>query len=147
MNRQVPILLVEDDTIDVKTVQRAFKQNKIINPLYVAGNGEEALRFLRHEEPYADHAQSPTPGLILLDLNMPVMNGIEFLQVIKEDPKLKNIPVVVLTTSRDENDLVETYNFSVAGYIIKPVDFSQFIEAIKVINLYWSLSELAPCAC
>ncbi len=147
MNRQVPILLVEDDMIDVKTVQRAFKQNKIINPLYVTGNGEEALRFLRREEPYTDPAEAPFPGLILLDLNMPVMNGVEFLEVVKADERLKNIPVVVLTTSRDETDLVETFNFSVAGYIIKPVDFMQFIKAVKVIDLYWSLSELAPCAC
>lgn len=145
MNKQVPILLVEDDLIDVKTVQRAFEESRVINPLHVARDGEQALQFLRREGPYDDPAEAPRPGLILLDLNMPVMNGIEFLQVVKSDDALKNIPVVVLTTSKDESDLIETYNFSVAGYIIKPVDFTQFLDVVKAIDLYWSLNELAPC--
>jgi CheY-like chemotaxis protein len=145
MRREIPILLVEDDMVDVKTVQRAFKQSKIGNPLYVTHNGEEALAFLRREEPYADPDEAPRPGLILLDLNMPVLNGIEFLQVIKEDESLRRIPVIVLTTSRDETDLVRTYNLSVAGYILKPVDFPQFLDVVKTIDLYWSLSELVPC--
>jgi CheY-like chemotaxis protein len=144
MHREIPILLVEDDMVDVKTVRRAFKQSKITNPIYETCNGEEALAFLRREGQYAD---SPRPGLILLDLNMPVMNGIELLHIIKADESLRRIPVIVLTTSKDENDLVRTYNLSVAGYIIKPVDFPQFIEVIKAINLYWSLSELVPCPC
>jgi CheY-like chemotaxis protein len=144
MRREIPILLVEDDTVDVKTVKRAFKQSKITNPIYETCNGEEALAFLRREGQYAD---APRPGLILLDLNMPVMNGIEFLHIIKADDALRSIPVIVLTTSKDENDLMRTYNLSVAGYIIKPVDFPQFIEVIKAIDLYWSLSELVPCPC
>ena len=145
MRREIPILLVEDDMVDVKTVQRAFKQSKISNPLYVTQNGEEALAFLRHEEPYTDPDEAPRPGLILLDLNMPILNGIEFLQIIKNDESLRRIPAIVLTTSRDENDLVRTYNLSVAGYILKPVDFPQFLEVVKAIDLYWSLSELVPC--
>jgi CheY-like chemotaxis protein len=144
MHREIPILLVEDDMVDVKTVKRAFKQSKITNPIYETCNGEEALAFLRREGQYAD---APRPGLILLDLNMPVMNGIEFLHIIKADDALRSIPVIVLTTSKDENDLLRTYNLSVAGYIIKPVDFPQFIEVIKAIDLYWSLSELIPCPC
>jgi CheY-like chemotaxis protein len=144
VDKRVPILLVEDDFIDVKTVRRAFKKNKVINPLHVCNNGEEALAYLRREGNYADKDKSPRPGLILLDLNMPVMNGIELLQIIKNDDELKHIPVVVLTTSKDENDRVETFNLSVAGYIIKPVDFDRFLEAVKIINLYWSLSELCP---
>jgi len=145
MKREVPILLVEDDLIDVKTVKRAFKENKVRNPLFVVGNGEEALDFLYGRGEYADRTSAALPGLILLDLNMPVMNGIEFLQAIKQDDALKRIPVVVLTTSKDESDLVETYNLSVAGYIVKPVDFAQFIETVKVIDLYWSLNEQVPC--
>ena len=145
MREQVPILLVEDDLIDVKMVRRAFEQSRVINPLHVTNNGEQALRFLRHEGPYADPALAPRPGLILLDLNMPVMNGVEFLQAVKADDTLKHIPVVVLTTSKDEGDLVETYGFGVAGYIIKPVDFPQFLEVVKAIDLYWRLNELAPC--
>jgi CheY-like chemotaxis protein len=142
MHREIPILLVEDDLVDVKTVQRAFRQSKITNPLYVTGNGEEALAFLRHEGPYADPAAAPRPGLILLDLNMPILNGIEFLQVAKADEDIRCIPVIVLTTSKDENDLLNTYNLSVAGYILKPVDFLQFLEVVKAIDLYWSLSEM-----
>ncbi|HYW79281.1 MAG TPA: response regulator [Thermoguttaceae bacterium] len=145
MQSQLPVLLIEDDLIDVKTVQRAFKQNKIINPLQVAHNGEQALQLLRREGPDTDPTTAPRPGLILLDLNMPVMNGIEFLQAVKSDETLKSIPVVVLTTSKDENDLIETYGFGVAGYIIKPVDFPQFLEVVKAIDLYWSLNERAPC--
>jgi CheY-like chemotaxis protein len=147
MRREIPILLVEDDMVDVKTVQRAFKQSRITNPIHVTSNGEEALAFLRHEGPYADGDNAPRPGLILLDLNMPVMNGIEFLHIVKSDDSLRRIPIIILTTSKDENDLVRTYNLSVAGYIIKPVDFMQFLEVIKAIDLYWSLSELVPCPC
>ena len=147
MRHEIPVLLVEDDLVDVKTVQRAFVRNNITNPLHVTHNGEEALAYLRNEGAYADALGAPHPGLILLDLNMPVMNGIEFLHAVKADEKLKSIPIVVLTTSKDENDLVETFNFSVAGYIVKPVDFVQFVDAVKVIGLYWSLSELSPSVC
>jgi len=140
MIHDLPVLLVEDDIVDVKNVKRAFKENRITNPLYVAGNGEEALAYLRREGKYADPESSPKPGLILLDLNMPVMNGIEFLHAAKSDEKLRKIPVIVLTTSKEENDRVESFNLSVAGYIIKPVEFDKFVEAVRTINLYWSLS-------
>lgn len=142
MRNNVPILLVDDDQVDVMTVQRAFKRNNILDPLFVVGNGREALDFLMHQGPYADPEKYPRPGIILLDLNMPVMNGIEFLKVIKVDESLKKIPVIVLTTSKEENDRVESFNLSVAGYIIKPVEFEKFVEAIRVLNLYWTLSEL-----
>lgn len=142
MKNTVPILLIEDNPIDVKTVKRAFKKNRIINPLFMVRNGEDALAFLRHEPPYTDPDTSPQPGLMLLDLNMPVMNGIELLQEIKADDELRRIPVIVLTTSREETDRVESFNLGVAGYIIKPVDFDKLMEAVRVIDLYWSLSEL-----
>ena len=142
MKSGIPILLVEDDDIDVENVVRAFKKNKIDNPLYITENGEDALHYLYHEGKYENSEKSPCPGIILLDLNMPLMNGIEFLQIIKSDDDLKQIPVIVLTTSREENDRVESYKLGVAGYIIKPVDFIKFVEVVKTIELYWSLCEL-----
>jgi len=130
-----PVLLVEDDTIDAMTVRRAFRDLKVTNPLVHTVNGEDALTHLREEA-------SEAPCLILLDLNMPKMNGIEFLGVVKTDPALKKIPVVVLTTSSEERDVVESFRLSVAGYIIKPVDYRNFVEAMRTINLYWTLSEI-----
>ena len=130
-----PILLVEDDRVDVMTVQRAFKDLKIANRLEVASDGIEALEYLRKNK-------KERPCLILLDLNMPRMNGIEFLMEAKADPELKRIPVVVLTSSREEQDVTDSYDLSVAGYILKPVDYKQFVEALRQINLYWSLCEL-----
>jgi CheY-like chemotaxis protein len=130
-----PVLLVEDDTIDAMTVRRAFRDLKVANPLVHTVNGEEALTYLKDET-------KAKPCLILLDLNMPKMNGIEFLGVAKVDPVLKKIPVVVLTTSSEERDVVQSFRLSVAGYIIKPVDYRNFVEAIRTIDLYWTLSEL-----
>jgi CheY-like chemotaxis protein len=135
MRNGKPILLVEDDTIDAMTVKRAFKELKVNNPLAHALNGEEALAQLQQEE-------SETPCVILLDLNMPKMNGVEFLKIAKDDPSLKKIPVVVLTTSNEERDIVESFKLGVAGYIVKPVDYRKFVEAIRTIDLYWTLSEL-----
>jgi CheY-like chemotaxis protein len=130
------ILLVEDDVVDRMTVERALKEIHVLNPLSTVENGEEALEFLR------DPANMQ-PGIILLDLNMPKMNGIEFLQMIKNDDALKRIPVIVLTTSKDEQDRVNSFNLGVAGYMIKPVDYLQFVEVVRAIDLYWTLSELS----
>jgi CheY-like chemotaxis protein len=134
--------LAEDDAVDVMAVRRAFKQNKITNPLYVVGDGEEALAFLRHEGNFSDPASSPRPGLILLDLKMPRMGGLELLQIVKSDPDLREIPVVVLTTSTEESDIKSSFQNGVAGYIVKPVTFEKFAEAITIFDLYWTLSEL-----
>jgi CheY-like chemotaxis protein len=133
---QLPILLVEDDDVDVMTMRRALKDLHIANPLFVAGDGEAGLARLR------DGAMA-RPCVILLDLNMPRMNGIEFLREVKADDKLKTIPVIVLSTSREESDRVETFRLSVAGYMIKPADYHQFVEVVRTIDLYWTLSELA----
>ena len=130
-----PVLLVEDDTIDAMTVRRAFRDLNVTNPLGHALNGEEALAYLQDES-------NEHPCVILLDLNMPKMNGTEFLKIVKADPSLRRIPVVVLTTSNEERDIVESFRLSVAGYIIKPVDYRKFVEAIQTIDLYWTLSEL-----
>ena len=139
MTRETPILLVEDDILDVKNVKRAFREHRVANPLFVTSNGEEALAFLRRSPPFTDPASSPTPGLILLDLNMPVMNGIEFLQAYKQDASLQHLPTVVLSTSEEERDLVKSYRLGIAGYIVKPVDFAKFLDAMKTFDLYWAL--------
>lgn len=138
MNPDVIILLVEDDMVDVKTVRRAFKENHITNRLDAVGSGEEALEYLRG----CSANSNSLPGLIMLDLNMPVMNGVEFLKIAKNDDRFKSIPVIILTTSQEDTDRIESYNLGVAGYIIKPVEFGKFVEAVKIINLYWSLCEL-----
>ena len=130
-----PILLVEDDQVDVMTVRRALKELHVTNPLVQKENGEEALAHLR------DPANT-APCLILLDLNMPVMNGIEFLRVVKSDEALKKTPVVVLTTSGEQQDKVNSFNFGVAGYMAKPVDYRQFVEVMRSINTYWTISEM-----
>ena len=130
-----PVLLVEDDDVDAMTVKRAFKDLNVTNPLAHSVNGEEALKYLQ------DH-NNEKPCVILLDLNMPKMNGTEFLKVIKADQGLKQIPVIVLTTSTEECDIVETFKQSIGGYIVKPVDYKKFVEAIRTINIYWTLSEL-----
>jgi CheY-like chemotaxis protein len=130
-----PILLVEDDSIDAMTVRRAFKDLKVTNPLVHSVNGEEGLDYLRNES-------NEKPCVILLDLNMPKMNGIDFLKVVKNDDGLKKIPVVVLTTSTEESDVVESFELSVGGYIVKPVDYKKFVEAIRTVELYWTLSRL-----
>jgi CheY-like chemotaxis protein len=129
------ILLVEDDEIDVMNVKRAFQKNNIANPLFVAGNGLEGLEILRSPE-YPKERR-----LILLDLNMPKMNGIEFLRELRGDPDLVATAVVVLTTSNDDRDRVEAYNLNVAGYILKPVTFVNFVEAMATLNKYWTLVE------
>lgn len=140
-DRVINILLVEDDAVDVMNVQRAFKKNNITNPLFIASNGLEALDMLRGHS-----GTLPTaPGsrrLVLLDLNMPKMGGIEFLHELRNDPDLKLTPVVVLTTSNQDQDRVEAYNLNVAGYLLKPVTFTTFAELMVALNKYWALCEL-----
>lgn len=142
MNPGVPILLVEDDAVDVKNIRRAFGRNRLINPLYVVSNGEEALAFLGNRPPYEDPQEAPRPGLILLDLNMPVMSGLEFLEIYRDDPDLKSIPTVVLTTSDLERDRLRSYSIGVAGYIVKPIRFDAFVELVHTFDLYWSICRL-----
>jgi len=142
MKHQVSILLAEDDRVDIMAIQRAFRLNKITNPLHIVSNGEEALAFLRHEGAYADAKTSPRPGLILLDLNMPRMNGLEFLDIVKKDPDFKEIPVVVFTSSIEETDIKASFRNGVAGYLVKPVTFEKLVQAISTFDLYWTLSKL-----
>lgn len=135
MKGQRPILLVEDDEVDVLTVRRALRDLKVENDLILASDGEEALGFLRG-------GGGPRPALILLDLNMPRMNGFEFLRAAREGDLIEGIPVVVLTTSRQDQDIFEGFKLNVAGYMVKPVDYRKFVEMMQAIDLYWTLSEL-----
>ena len=130
-----PILLVEDDQVDVMTVMRALKEIHVTNLVVNMENGAEALKYLRDPN-------SAKPCIILLDLNMPTMNGIEFLQVAKQDAQLKRIPVVVLTTSEEQQDKVNSFDLGVAGYMAKPVDYRQFVEVMRSIDAYWTISEM-----
>jgi CheY-like chemotaxis protein len=141
-NFMLNILLVEDDEVDVMTVQRAFKRGNINNPLYLASNGLEALAMLR-DTPGQPSVIPIERRLILLDLNMPKMNGLEFLHELRADAALNHIPVVVLTTSNEEQDRVQAYDLNVAGYILKPVTFSIFVELMITLNKYWALCEMA----
>ncbi|MEO5729814.1 MAG: response regulator [Byssovorax sp.] len=133
--KQLNILLVEDDDIDVMTVQRAFRKNNISNPLKVAGNGIEALEMLRSGE------IPPFNRIVLLDINMPRMDGIEFLRELRADPALRATTVVVLTTSNEDRDRVQAYELNVAGYLLKPVTFVNFVEIMAMLNKYWTLME------
>lgn len=130
----IEILLVEDNPGDVRLTQEALKEDKILNNLHIAKDGIEALSFLRREGIYADAVR---PDLILLDLNLPKKDGREVLMEIKKDEELRRIPVVVLTTSRAEEDIVRTYDCHANCYITKPVDFEQFINVIKSIENFW----------
>ncbi len=130
------ILLVEDDKIDVMNVRRAFEKVNITNPLFVASNGLEALELLRG-------GTIPSSNrLVLLDINMPKMNGIEFLRELRADAELHSTCVVVLTTSNEERDRVDAYKLNVAGYLLKPVTFGSFVEVMATLNKYWTLMEL-----
>ena len=130
-----PLLLIEDDNVDAMTVKRAMEEIGVIESFVHLTNGEEALDYLQSEV-------NEKPCLILLDLNMPRMNGIEFLEKAKAHPDIRNIPVVVLTTSREDRDIVKTFEKSVAGYMVKPIDYDQFVEKMRAICEYWALSRL-----
>lgn len=135
-DRALNILLVEDDEVDVMNVRRAFEKGHVANPLFVAGNGLEALEMLRGPE------LPPERRLVLLDLNMPKMSGIEFLTELRKDPELHRVPVVVLTTSNAERDRVDAFDLNAAGYLVKPVTFSSFVEAMVTLDKYWTLVEM-----
>lgn len=139
MEEAIHILLVEDDEVDVMNVKRAFKQCNIVNPLHVAGNGMEALQLLKGN---GTPAMDPLPGIILLDINMPKMNGLEFLEALRDDETLRHISVFIMTTSNEQSDKMRAHELNVAGYIIKPVDYTKFIEAVQTLDAFWSLTEL-----
>lgn len=129
MQNSKPILLVEDDNVDMMVVERLLNNLKIVNSLVHLTNGQEALDYLRDED-------NEKPCVIFLDLNMPKMNGIEFLKVVKAEQRLRRIPIVMLTTSKEEQDVIESFKLGINGYVVKPLDYEKFKEALGVINLY-----------
>jgi chemotaxis family two-component system response regulator Rcp1 len=137
----IEILLVEDNPGDVRLTREALNEAKMNNRLHVAGDGVQALRFLRREE---EHAEAPRPDLILLDLNLPKKSGREVLEEVKADPDLRRIPVVVLTTSEAERDILRSYELHANAYVKKPVDFSSFIDVVRAIESFWFSVVLLP---
>lgn len=137
----INILLVEDNEDDIVLIKDAFAEAKFLALLNGVSDGEEALAFLRREPPYQHAVQ---PGLILLDINMPKMNGFELLEILKYDPCLKSIPVVMLTTSKREEDVVRSYAGGAVSYISKPIDFSHFVKIVREFELYWTLVSQVP---
>lgn len=140
--RIINILLVEDNPDDIKITERALSKGRVLNRLYVVRDGQEAVDFLFHEGEYSDPKKAPRPGLILLDINLPKMDGIEVLKRIKADEKLKRIPVIMLTVSKRDEDVIRSYNVGVNSYIVKPVEFDNFVETVKNIELYWVLTNV-----
>lgn len=138
----VPILVVDDDEIDVQAIARAFKKNNIKNPYFVAHDGLDALEKLRGSN--GQSQLSPFPRMIMLDINMPRMNGIEFLKELRADPLLHNLIVFMFTSSDHEEDVISTYNLNVSGYIKKPLDFSGMMKTIDVLNKLWSQLQYPP---
>ena len=133
-SKPIDILLVEDNPGDVRLTRESLKEGKVLNTLQVVGDGIEALAFLRHEGAYA---KSPHPDIVLLDLNLPRMDGREVLAEIKTDPNLRRIPVVILTTSKAEEDIIKTYDLHANCFITKPVDLDQFIMVVKSVEEFW----------
>jgi CheY-like chemotaxis protein len=136
--------MVEDDLVDVRSMQRAFAAQKLTHELFVVGDGEQALSFLTRSGRFAEPSRAPRPSLILLDLNLPVMGGIELLRAVKSDESLRSIPIVIFSSSNQESDVAATYDLSVAGYIMKPSDPRKINDVLKVLESYWSRCELPP---
>ena len=144
MSTSVEILLVEDNPNDVELTLHVFKKNNITNRIHVAHDGKEALEYIFCSGRYADRNIEDSPKVILLDLKLPLVEGKEVLRKIREDPRTKSIPVVVLTSSQEDRDIVDSYNLGVNSYIVKPVDFDQFNDAVKNIGHYWLLHNHPP---
>jgi two-component system response regulator len=145
MNEKVvEILLVEDNPNDVKLALHAFKLHNLANRVHVIRDGAEALEFIFCTDRYAGRRIANGPKVILLDLKLPLVDGIEILRQTKSDPRTRNIPVVVMTSSKEERDLVDSYKLGVNSYIVKPVDFDQFTEVVRQLGYYWLLINQAP---
>jgi CheY-like chemotaxis protein len=144
-SKPITILIADDDPDDRRLTQEAFEENHLANDLRFVEDGEELLDYLHQRGKYAADGAAPTPGLILLDLNMPRKDGREALQEIKADVRLRNIRVVVMTTSKAEEDVLRSYNLSAASYITKPVTFDRLVEVIRTLGKYWlEIVELPP---
>ena len=137
LNRMIKILLVEDNPDDIAITKRAMGEAGIINQLWISRDGQEALDYLYNREQFQDQQANPRPGLILLDINLPKLNGLDVLKVIKKDDKLMKIPVVMLTVSKRDEDIIKGYGCGCNSFIQKPVESGKFVEVIKQIGLYW----------
>ncbi len=140
----VDILLVEDNPHDVELTLRALKKHNLANKVFVASDGAEALDYLFAEGAHSDRDTSSSPKLILLDLKLPKVDGLEVLRAVKQDPRTKMIPVVVLTSSQEERDVVDSYQLGVNSYMVKPIDFNQFLQSISELGFYWLLLNNPP---
>ena len=138
------ILLVEDNPDDEALTKRAFRKNNILNELHVCRNGVEALDFLFGTGPHAGREQTIRPAVILLDLNLPLLSGLEVLRRLRADDRTRLLPVVILTSSKEEQDLIEGYRLGANSYVRKPVDFAEFLEATRQLGLYWLMLNEAP---
>jgi two-component system response regulator len=138
------ILLVEDNPDDAKLTLRAFKRNNMLNPIVVARDGVEALDFLFARGAYAERAGKPTPTLVILDLKLPKLDGLEVLKAIRGDERSKLIPVVILTSSKEQQDLIQGYALGANSYVRKPVDFTEFMEAVRLLGIYWLMTNQPP---
>ena len=138
------ILLVEDDPNDVFLIQRAFRKANLANPIQVMKDGEAAVQYLSGQEPYADRDRYPLPMLMLLDLKLPRRSGLEVLEWLKQQPKLKRLPVVVLTSSREHTDLNRAYDLGANSYLVKPVAFDSLLNMVQTLNQYWLIINESP---
>jgi two-component system response regulator len=138
------ILLVEDSPDDVKLTLRAFKRSNMLNPIAVARDGVEALDYVFATGTHAERAGKPMPALIILDLKLPKLDGLGVLKAIRADPRTKLVPVVILTSSKEEQDLVQSYSLGANSYVRKPVDFAQFMEAARVLGIFWLMMNEPP---
>jgi len=136
------VLMAEDNEHDIVATKRAWKKHYIANPLYIVNDGEECLDFLRKKGKYGEPGAAPRPGILLLDINMPRMDGLSVLKEIRKDEDLRRLPVIILTTSKAEEDRIKSYDLGVNAYVVKPVGFENFSEAVRTISLFWQLVEL-----
>lgn len=141
------ILLVEDNPDDAKLTLRAFTRNNMLNPIVVARDGVEALDFLFARGAYAERAGKPPPTLIILDLKLPKLDGLGVLKAIRGDARTRLIPVVILTSSKEEQDLIQGYSLGANSYVRKPVDFTEFVEAVRLLGVYWLMTNQQPPEC
>ena len=136
------VLMAEDDEHDIVATKRAWKKHHIANPLYIVNDGEECLDYLHQRGKYSEQGTAPRPGILLLDIKMPKMDGLVVLEHIRKEKELRLLPVVILTTSKAEEDRLRSYDLGANAYVVKPVGFNNFSEAVRTISLFWELVEL-----
>ncbi|MDI6688176.1 MAG: response regulator [Desulfobacterales bacterium] len=142
--KSIDILLVEDNEDHIELTLRALKNNNLTNSIYVVRDGREALDFIYHLGKYEDTEKYPRPGLILLDIHLPKVNGFEVLETLKKDPAVKSIPIIMLTTSSRDEEIAKSYAGGANSYVTKPVDFGEFVKKIKDMKLYWTIVNSLP---